>query len=638
MTCLSVFHIAGFNNWNQWANHINASIFRETAQFMKDKGFLAAGYEYVTLGGIGYANGSTPGGNITRNASGYLVVDPLKFPGGNPGFVELTNDIRALGFRFGAYTEAGTAGCNGAKGSSEGFETKDAALFVDDWKSEYLMIDSCGIQARDPPNGPPPGYPGGQARWEMSKWKDILKAKQAGGHKAVLLHDCHNGCTSTFAGPTLVAVKCDNADPHQHWLTSGGGTAGLPAAGKPTLLMDRARGLCAGCAGQPVGGCGGGADGDKATHGLGMQACITQCAGEKADTSSSSSSAFASAAAGGGSLPSLPRRKNPAACIGTGEPRGLGQQQQTFNYTSAEGTLRNAQGGICLGLRNGTGPEVVGGEGGHPGGNATSWPPACPAKSDQWDAMPVHTGDDDSGFIGGDIGDKGSERGERGERGDNNDGHLLADAYTMFRSRADPGLCLSSAGAPVPANIDPWCIENNNMWRSSTDVLQVWTRVMIEVESMATQGSLSRPGAWSFPDCLEVGVPGYSTLTWQEAQSNVALFAVSSAPLFLGNDARHGRMQDRLVDLLLNKDMLAVNAQYHQGHGFAGGRIWSTAPGQEVWAKPLVDPEHGVAVVVFNRDGTAVGETPPGNSPLPPFCSNPDSPNGPCTGCFGMVA
>ena len=52
---------------------------------MKESGLLAAGYNYVTLGGIGYANGSTypdgqhgwPSGTkgaITRNASGFLQV------------------------------------------------------------------------------------------------------------------------------------------------------------------------------------------------------------------------------------------------------------------------------------------------------------------------------------------------------------------------------------------------------------------------------------------------------------------------------------------------------------------------------------------------------------------------------------
>ena len=65
-----------------------------------------------TLGGIGYAEGATfpdnasgwgPGGpgNITRNASGHLQVDPVRFPGGNEGMRKLTDAVRALGFRWG---------------------------------------------------------------------------------------------------------------------------------------------------------------------------------------------------------------------------------------------------------------------------------------------------------------------------------------------------------------------------------------------------------------------------------------------------------------------------------------------------------------------------------------------------------
>ena len=33
----------------------------------------------------------------------------------------------------------------------------------------------------------------------------------------------------------------------------------------------------------------------------------------------------------------------------------------------------------------------------------------------------------------------------------------------MLRSRADAGLCLSSAGGDVEAPVDEWCIANNNM-------------------------------------------------------------------------------------------------------------------------------------------------------------------------------
>jgi hypothetical protein len=36
-----------------WHNNINASLFLDVAAFMKSEGFLAAGYNFITLGGIG---------------------------------------------------------------------------------------------------------------------------------------------------------------------------------------------------------------------------------------------------------------------------------------------------------------------------------------------------------------------------------------------------------------------------------------------------------------------------------------------------------------------------------------------------------------------------------------------------------
>lgn len=155
---------------------------------------------------------------------------------------------------------------------------------------------------------------------------------------------------------------------------------------------------------------------------------------------------------------------------------------------------------------------------------------------------------------------------------------------------------------------------------------------MVEVESMATQGGISRPGAWSFPDAMELGTPGDGVYTWEESKSILALFALSSAPLFLGNDPREGRMQPRLVDLLLNPDMLSVNQQYSTAAMFAGGRIKSMFPASELWAKPLNKPKHGAAVVLFNRGGTAIGEST--GMPMQPHCFDPESTLGPCVGCF----
>ena len=70
-------------------------------------------------------------------------------------------------------------------------------------------------------------------------------------------------------------------------------------------------------------------------------------------------------------------------------------------------------------------------------------------------------------------------------------------------------------------------------------------------------GSISRPGAWAFPDALELGVPGSGVLSWAESRSSLALYAVTSSPLLLSNDV--SRMQPRLRALVLNRAMLAVN-------------------------------------------------------------------------------
>ena len=562
----------GWQNWNAFHSDFNASLTLEIAHFIKDSGLLAAGYEYLTLGGMAYAEHgdpeqvpgfpAIPKQNITRNASGHLQVDPARFPGpgssasclrggaelkacliennysspeacgcrnGNEGMRNLTNYLRSLGFRFGIYTAAGVNACDGAHGTSEGFEQQDADLFVNDWKAEYLMVDTCGTPAMPPPHGPAPGAPGGQGRWEMTAWHDMLAAKQAAGAKPVLLHNCHIGCGSNFAGPTLAVKPCNATDPAQQW--------SFDTSGNHSALVDQKRGMCAGCGMTGKSGCGNTArtsSGNASAVGLGLQACLI--------------GPIDQGVKGAGPNPRL---------------MSLGAGNQLFNISS-NGTIRirgrSGGAGSCLGRATGGGDQVVQGFGPHE---------LC----DQgWVATPTST---TSSTVS------------------------LALETTLGR------LCLSSAGEDVPPALDPWCAENNNMWRAQTDVLQGWSRTMIETEAMSNQGTISRPGAWSFPDCLELGVPGYGSFTWNEAQAVLALFAVTSAPLMLGNDARPGRMQQRLVDLLTNVDLLAVNSWYNEEEKFAGGRIWSTPPGKEMWSKPLDNAT--AAVVLINRGGLASG-------------------------------
>ena len=178
--------------------------------------------------------------------------------------------------------------------------------------------------------------------------------------------------------------------------------------------------------------------------------------------------------------------------------------------------------------------------------------------------------------------------------------NAAAGGAVQIESAEFPGFCL----APGPQHqepLDPWCSSNNNMWRSNTDTLQQWGRVMQEVESLIGLGGISGPGRWGFADALEVGIPGLGVLTWEESKSHLALYAITSQPLFISNDVRPGYVQQRVLDLYLNKAMLEVDQAY--AHGFAGDRLSSMAVGKEVWGKPL--PEAAAAVLLFNRNGSA---------------------------------
>ena len=148
-----------------------------------------------------------------------------------------------------------------------------------------------------------------------------------------------------------------------------------------------------------------------------------------------------------------------------------------------------------------------------------------------------------------------------------------------------------------------WCVNTSNMWRTNTDINPSWGSIMTQLESRVGLGRISRPGSWAFPDALEIGIHG--PLTWAETQAHVALWAVTSSPLFLANDVRVGYMQQRLVDMMTNKAMLAVNQGYSYSASFSGDRIWSRATGKELWAKPL--PGGSVAAALFNRNGSTRG-------------------------------
>ncbi|MBR5453876.1 MAG: glycoside hydrolase family 27 protein, partial [Clostridia bacterium] len=96
----------GWNSWNTFGENINEQVIRETADAMVDRGFLAAGYEYIVIDDCWSLR--------ERDKDGHIVADPKKFPS---GMKALADYVHSKGLKFGMYSCDGPKTCAGYPGS-----------------------------------------------------------------------------------------------------------------------------------------------------------------------------------------------------------------------------------------------------------------------------------------------------------------------------------------------------------------------------------------------------------------------------------------------------------------------------------------------------------------------------------------
>ena len=120
----------GWNSWNTFGPNINEQLILETCDAMVEKGYRDAGYEYIVIDDCWCLR--------ERNADGYIVPDPEKFP---HGMKYVADYIHSKGMKFGMYSAAGIMTCAGYPGSY-GHEYQDAQMFAD-WGVDYLKYDLC---------------------------------------------------------------------------------------------------------------------------------------------------------------------------------------------------------------------------------------------------------------------------------------------------------------------------------------------------------------------------------------------------------------------------------------------------------------------------------------------------------------
>lgn len=167
-------------------------------------------------------------------------------------------------------------------------------------------------------------------------------------------------------------------------------------------------------------------------------------------------------------------------------------------------------------------------------------------------------------------------------------------------------------GGPV------WC--PFDLYRSSLDArvdyVALFGHNLATVFPLAAQ-NLSYPGCRAYADMLEVGVPpglhpNEVSLTYNEARSHFAAWAIVSSPLVLGLDVRNSTLVDEYWPIIANTELLSVNAAWV---GYSGTRVAASAanasyspcgwypscvlPSWEVLSKPL--PNGAAAIMVLHH-------------------------------------
>ena len=136
----------GWSSWNAYMVDISDSIIAHQADLMVQKGLKDAGYNFVNIDDGFFGN---------RDADGYMIPHPQRFPKGSEGMRALADHIHSLGLKAGIYSDAGHNTCgssynhdlNGFGAGLWSHDVQDAQRYFNEWDFDFIKIDYCG--ARD---------------------------------------------------------------------------------------------------------------------------------------------------------------------------------------------------------------------------------------------------------------------------------------------------------------------------------------------------------------------------------------------------------------------------------------------------------------------------------------------------------
>lgn len=142
------------------------------------------------------------------------------------------------------------------------------------------------------------------------------------------------------------------------------------------------------------------------------------------------------------------------------------------------------------------------------------------------------------------------------------------------------------------------------LWRTCGDIMDNWESILKNgfLQSAGLE-AYAGPGHWNDPDMLIVGMYGKGNAdiglfgcTDAEYQTHFSLWSLLAAPLMIGCDVR--KMNQATQEILLNKEVIAINQDPLGCQGFRVGETLHADETAEVWIKPLADGS--LAVGCFN--------------------------------------
>jgi alpha-galactosidase len=161
----------------------------------------------------------------------------------------------------------------------------------------------------------------------------------------------------------------------------------------------------------------------------------------------------------------------------------------------------------------------------------------------------------------------------------------------------------------------------SHVWRTGGDLRDIWSvedggfqgsvGIVESFEKAQQTADLQEPGRWNDPDMLVTGLYGKSSAarditdgrgcTDVEYRSQVSLWALMSAPLFISTDVR--QINQTTLEILTNPEVIEIN---QDSSGEFPKRI-SEAGKQEIWMKQMEDGSKTIAL--FNKGAESVKMT-----------------------------